>query len=159
MEQTIFLWNSDPRHLVAPFTGALEKLASQSKAKMKNLFLDIETTLNIKVGSILDKLTQCHIRREHARFDMSQDDCDNNICATTQFLQIQENQLSILQETLERYFNVLPVFGFNSAKYDLNLIKSYLLPILVNERDVEPTFIKKRTISFRSDLVIFSLWI
>ena len=44
---------------------------------------------------------------------------------------------------MERYCNVLPVFGFNSAKYDLNLIKSFLLPILVNERDIEPTVIKK----------------
>ena len=35
------------------------------------------------------------------------------------------------------------MFGFDSAKYDLNLIKSYLLPILVNERDIEPTAIKK----------------
>ena len=35
------------------------------------------------------------------------------------------------------------MFGFNSAKYDLNLIKSCLLPILVNERDIEPTVIKK----------------
>ena len=48
-----------------------------------------------------------------------------------------------LQEFLERHCHVLPVFGFNSAKYDLNLIKSYLLPILVNERDIEPTVIKK----------------
>ena len=43
------------------------------------------------------------------------------------------------------------MFGFNSAKYDLNLIKSYLLPILVNERDIEPTVIKKANqfISFK----------
>ena len=31
-------------------------------------------------------------------------------------------QLIDIQESLERYCNVLPVFGFNSAKYDLNLI-------------------------------------
>ena len=43
---------------------------------------------------------------------------------------------------MERYCNVLPVFGFNSAKYDLNLNKSFLLPILVNERDMESTVIK-----------------
>ena len=57
-----------------------------------------------------------------------------------------------LQEHLERYCNVLPVFGFNSAKYDLNLKKSYLLPILVNERNIEPTVIKKANqfISFKS---------
>ena len=43
------------------------------------------------------------------------------------------------------------MFGFNSAKYDLNLIKSYLLPILVNKRDIETTVIKKTNqfISFK----------
>ena len=62
-----------------------------------------------------------------------------------------KNQLIDLLESLERYYNVLPVFGFNSAKYDLNLIKSYLVPILVNERDIEPTVIKKANqfISFK----------
>ena len=70
---------------------------------------------------------------------MSQDDCDNEIYASTQFLQIQKNQIFDLQEPLERYCNVLLVFGFNSAKYDLNLTKSYLQPILVNERDIERT--------------------
>ena len=84
---------------------------------------------------------------------MSQDDCDNEICASTQFLQIQKNQLIDFQETLECYCNVLLVFGFNSAKNDLNLIKSFLPPILVNERDIEPTVIKKANhfISFKFD--------
>ena len=118
---------------------------------MKNLFPDIETTIKIKPGNNLEKLTQRHNRRESARFDMSQDDCDNEICASTQFLQIQKNQLIDLQESLERHCKVLPVFGFNSAKYDLNLIKSFLLPILVNEREIEPTVIKKANqfISFK----------
>ena len=82
---------------------------------------------------------------------MSQDECDNEICASTHFLQIQKKQTIDLQEILERYCNVLPVFGFNSAKYDLNLIKSHSLPILVNERDIEPTVIKKANqfISFK----------
>ena len=61
----------------------------------------------------------------------------------TQFLQMQKNHLIDLQEHFERYCNTLPIFGFNSAKYDINLIKSYLLPILVNERQIEPTVIKK----------------
>ena len=56
---------------------------------------------------------------------------------------MQNNQLIDLQEQFERYCNVLPVFGLNSAKYDVTLIKSHLLPILVNERDIEPTVIKK----------------
>ena len=38
----------------------------------------------------------------------------------------------------ERYCNTLPGFGFNNARYDINLIKRYLLPILENEPDFEP---------------------
>ena len=62
---------------------------------------------------------------------------------STQFLQRQKNQIIDLQEHFERYCNILPVFGFNSAKNDINLIKSYLFAILKNERDLEPTVIKK----------------
>ena len=54
-----------------------------------------------------------------------------------------KNQLIDLQERFGRYCNVLPVFEFNSAKYDINLIKSYLLTFLVNDRDIEPTVIRK----------------
>ena len=79
MEEPIFTCNCDPHHLVASFIGALENLAYQSKAKMKNLFRDIKTTRKIKPGSILEKLKQRHRRRESARLDMSQDDCDNEI--------------------------------------------------------------------------------
>ena len=152
MEEPIFICNSDPHHLVASFIGTLEKLASQSKAKMKNLFLDIKTTIKIKLGSISEKLTQRHNRRENATIDLSQDDGDNEICASTQFLQTQKKQLIDLQESLERYCNVLPVFGFNIARYDLNLIKSCLLPVLVNERDIKHTVIKKANhfISFKA---------
>ena len=119
VEELIFLCNSDPHRLVASFIGALENLASQSKTKLENLVLDIETTKKIELGSILEKLTQRHNRQEQAVLD----DCDNENCASTQFLQIQKNQLIYLQESLERYCNVLPVFGFSSANYDLNLIK------------------------------------
>ena len=114
---------------------------------MKNLFSDIETTIKIKLGIILEKLTQRHNRREPTDLD----DCDNETCTSTQFLQIQTKQLIDLQENLERYCNVLPIFGSNSAKYDLNLIKKYLLPNLVKERNIETTVIKKvnQFISFK----------
>ena len=89
VEEPIFLYNSDPHHLVSSFIGTLEGLASQSKAQMKLLFLDIETTIKIKLGSILEKLTQRHNRREQADLN----DCDNEICASTHFLQIQKKSI------------------------------------------------------------------
>ena len=83
---------------------------------------------------------------------MIQDDCDNEVCASfNSILTERKNQIIDLQQSLERYCSFLLVFGFNSAKYNLNLIKSYLLRILVNEQDIEPTVIKKANqfISFK----------
>ena len=44
---------------------------------------------------------------------------------------------------LERYTNTLPVFGFNSGRYGINLKKPYLIPYLINEKEIEPSVIKK----------------
>ena len=142
-----FLCNSPPHHLVTSFIGVLEKLALQSKTIMKNLFFDIKTSIKIKLVSILEKLTQRYNRRERADLD----DCDNENCTSNQFLQIQKKQLIDLLEHSERYCNFLPIHGFNSAKYGLNLMKTYLLLILVNERNIEPTVIRKpnQFISFK----------
>ena len=74
---------------------------------------------------------------------MNMHDRENEKCASIQFLQNQKNQLIERQEHLEQNCDVLPVFGFNSANSYLNSIKSYLLPILVNELDIEPTVIKE----------------
>ena len=64
---------------------------------------------------------------------------------------MQKNPLIDLQEHFERYCNTLPVFRFNSAKFHIKLIKSYLFPILVNEQQIEPAVIKKsnKFVSFK----------
>ena len=59
-----FLCNSDPRHLVFSFVSALEGLATQSKAKMKLRFIEVETAIKIKITSILEQLNQRHSQRE-----------------------------------------------------------------------------------------------
>ena len=69
VEEPIFLCNSHPHHFVTSPIGAPEKLALQNKTKKKNLFFDIKTTIKIKLGSILEKLTQCHNRREQEDLD------------------------------------------------------------------------------------------
>ena len=106
---------------------------------MNNFFLDFYTTKKNKLGSIWEKLTQRRNRREQVSLDC----CYNKCCAFTQFFQKQKNHKIVLLEHLERYFKVLSVFGVNSLKYDLNLIISHLLPILVNKRNIELTVIKK----------------
>ena len=141
----IFLCNSNPRDLVESFIDAVEGLATQSKAQMKLKFLEIETAIKSKLTRSLEALNErrCRNQRDFEFEDHCFEDDNEEKDASTQFLQMQKNQLIGLQEHLERYCNVLPVFGFNSAKYDINLIKSYFLPILINERNMEPTVIKK----------------
>ena len=89
VKEPIFLRNSDPHHVVTSLIGALENLALQSKAKTKNLFCDTKTTIKIKMGNNMEKLTQSHNRREQADLD----DCDKGLCTFTQFLQIQKKQV------------------------------------------------------------------
>ena len=80
----------------------------------------------------MEKLTQGQNQLEQVRrFDKNQDDCGKKKCASTEFLQTEKDPLSDLQQSFERYCIVLLVFGFNSAKYDLNLIVFQFLPIPV----------------------------
>ena len=144
--EPIFLCSSDPRHLVSSFVSTVEGLTTESKAQMKLWFIEVETAIRIKLSSILEQLNQRHSQREGA-IDFDNDEYFNDTAKekefSTQFLQMQKNQLIDLQEHFGRYCNTFLAFGFNSAKYDINLIKSYLLPILVSERQIEPTVIKK----------------
>ena len=126
--EPIFLCNANFYHLISSFITTLEGLATQRKAQLKLNFIEVETAIKIKLFAILEQLNRAE------KVSSFVDDC---------IVQMQKNQLIDLQEHFERNCNVLPVFGLNSAKYDINLIKSYLLPILVNERDIEPTVIKK----------------
>ena len=108
-------------------------------------FLEIEAAIKGKLTRTLESLNErrCRNQRVFEFEDHCFEDDNEEKDASTQFLQMQKNQLIELQEQLESYCNVLLVFGFNSAKYDINLIKSYLLPILINEWKMEPTVIKK----------------
>ena len=66
-----------------------------------------------------------------------------NVLLLLNFYRYKKNQIIELQDHLAGYCIVLPVFGFNSAKSDLNSIKFYSLPLPPNERDIEPTVFEK----------------
>ena len=140
--EPIFLCNANPHHIISSFFTALERLATQSKAQMKLDFFEVETAIKIKLCAVLEQLNQTRNRAESvSNFACIEEEEEKDL--SMQFLQMQKNRLIDLQEHFERYSNVLPIFGFNSAKYDFSMIKLYLLPILVNERGIQPTVIKK----------------
>ena len=141
IQEPIFLCNKDPKTLIVSFVEALEELASKSKAELLQKFSPVENAIKTRVSSIFEKL---HGRKGESTpmFEFHYIE-EEEIDMSNQFLQIQKNQLFELQQHFERYVSTLPVFGFNSGKYDLNLIKSDLLPYLIHERDIQPTVIKK----------------
>ena len=60
VKEPFFLCNSDPQQFVTSFIGDLENSALHSKTIMNSLFSDFQTTIKIKLGSILEKVTQPH---------------------------------------------------------------------------------------------------
>ena len=75
---------------------------------------------------------------------------------STQFLRIQKNQLIDLKQHLKRYVYTLPVFGFNSGRYDLNLIKSYLIPFLIRDKEQKTSVVKKQMTLYLSSLEMYN---
>ena len=144
IEEPVFLCDKDPKNLINSFVEALEELANKSKTETQTKFASIQEIINSRLQAIFEKLNE---RKGHTTpaFDF-EDECieeEEEADMSIQFLQTQKNQLLVLQQHFERYIKTLPVFGFNSVKYDLNLVKSYLLPYLIHERDIQPTVIKK----------------
>ena len=110
---------------------------------MKTNFLQIETAMKSRLAPSLESLNQC---RSHCVGFEAEDDIFEN--SSTQFLQLQKNQLTDLQEQFEGYCNTLPVFQSNCVRYDFNFIWSHLLPVRLNKRDFEPIAIKKANQTF-----------
>ena len=124
LAKPIFLCISYPRDLVESFIDAVEGLATQGKAQMKLKLLEVETAIKSKLTRTLESLNERRYRKQRA-FDFEdhcfEDDIEEKD-ASTQFLQMQKTQLIELQEHLERYCNVLPVFGFDNIRHQLDQI-------------------------------------
>ena len=112
---------------------------------MRPKFLAVEAEIKSRLSDVSSRLqiiseTQPKISSEKE---------DSNV--SKNFLRIQQKQLLDLQRHFIIYVDILPVFGSNIGEYDLNLIKAYFIPHLLNDRAIQPTVIKKANqfISFK----------
>ena len=113
----------------------------------------LKKLVNERMSKIFQELNERFRKHPTEKFEY-EDECieyTEETDMSTQFLRMQKNQLIDLKQKLERYVNTLPVFGFNIGRYDLKLIKSYLIPDLINDKEAEPMVIKKANdfISFK----------
>ena len=106
--EPIFLCNANPHHLISSFITAPKRLATQSKAKLQLDFIEIKAAIKTKLCVIFEQFNQRHNQAE--RVSNFVDDCiveeEEEKDLSTQFLQMQKNQLIDLQEHFERYCNV-----------------------------------------------------
>ena len=125
---------------------------------MKLNLLEIEISGKSKLNQIFAALKQRRCCKEPVlEFEEECIKKGEEQDASTKFSYTQKNQLIDLQDHLERYCNVLLVLGFTTAKYDISIQKSYLLPLLANQGGIEPIVIKKanQLVSFKFGNVQF----
>ena len=125
-------------------------LAEKRKLQLRTIFQEIENFVNDRVKKFFDKFNATTLTERLQVFDYEDESAEDEEedDTSTQFLRFQKNQLIELKQHLDRYVNTLPLFGFNSGRCDLNLIKSYLIPYLKRDKEIDPTFLKKAVISF-----------
>ena len=151
LEEPVFLCEKDPNRLIISFVAQLEILAAKNKADLRPKFLPVEAEIKTKLSDISSRLQIV----SETQPNVSSETEDSNVSKS--FLQIQQKQLLDLQRHFNNHVDTLSVFGFNSGKYDLNLINAYLIPHLLNDSDIQPMVIKKANqfISFKFDDIQF----
>ena len=137
LEEPVFLCKNDPNSLIISFVAQLETLAAKNKADLRPKFLAAEAEIKTRLSDVSSRLQII----SETQPNISSEKDDSN--AIKSFLRIQQKQLLDLQRHFNNYIDNLPVFGFNSGKYDLKLIKAYIIPHLLNDRAIQPTVIKK----------------
>ena len=102
----------DPWHLKSSSFCAVEGLVPKSKAQMKLKFIEVETAIKIKISQCLGT-TQPKTQPTRTRYWLCQRRVFQRHCGrkevSTQFLQMQKNQQTDLQDHFERYCNTLPI--------------------------------------------------
>ena len=166
LDEPLFICNTELQSLVSTFVTSLGNLAQESKLELGLKLIKTGTTIKEqleRVPSTLNKRRQSFspslimIKNLQLTLKTKRIKTKIQFLTSIQFLSTQKNKLFELQQNFERYVNTLRVFVFNSAKYKLNLINSYRIPLLVNEKEIEPTVIKKANqfVSFKIGNVQF----
>ena len=128
-------------------------MAEKSKLEIRTKFQDIEVAVTERMKKIFDQLNERCKTHSSNKFEY-EDGCiedSEEADMSKQFLRNQADELVDLKQHLERYLKTLPVFGFNSSRYDLKLIKSFLITYLIPDKEQETSVVKKANnfISFK----------
>ena len=125
----IFICDINPRSLVTKFLELLA-LSKRSSMELRQLFDPCFHLFQQKINELNGNLPQ----NVH---DEEEDEASN-----LKLLRYLKKLYVGVKVELESYCDNLPVFGLNSSRYDLNLIKEFLLEILLRDFHCSPSVIK-----------------
>ena len=151
LQETVFLYNSDPFELVRSFLTTLVGLSNESSIHYRNLFRTQFDVLERRYQDLKNRLpsendgedlseTSNFLNSMAEAEDTAEEEEEDHELKT---LRYEQRTLSKLRDDLKDYVETLPVFGFNSSRYDLNLIKEYLIDILLREYQCTPSVVQK----------------
>ena len=138
LEDPIFICNEDPYQLIRDFVSNLTYIAEKSTLLMREKLNAFVLELEEKYGAIRQLVPVKDNKGPTSAEDLfdneaepdEEDDDDLEI----RRLRCELKMLSNLRQDFENYYSTIPVFGFNSSRYDLNLIKEFLLHHLLIEK-------------------------
>ena len=145
----VFLCSENPMQLIREFLDELLKVSEQSATIMQKIFNNVLIQLDEKIQEIQTNFPGIESvegsKRETGLFsaeaELVIEDKDSSYEMKVQKSKLRK--LLNLKDEVNRYCKELAVFGFNSSRHDLNLIKDYLLKILLLERNCTPSVIRK----------------
>ena len=142
--ETFHVSDKDLAHLVSKLVGKLLEIAvlkyDASKARFRHIFHQLDEMREAEL-EWLDEVTQ-----DLQAQGMDLEELMNDDVEIAEDGSITSEQLKVLEKLygkLEGYCQELGVFGFNSAGYDVKLIKQYLFKELY-ERGKQPSFTVKK---------------
>ena len=130
ISEPIFICGINARCLVTKFLLELLALSKRSSKELRQL-------LDPYLQLIQQKITEPNGNLPQKTDDEVEDEASN-----MKLLRNLKKLYVGVKIELERYCDKLPVFGFNSSRYDLNLIKQYLLEFLLRDFHCSPSVIK-----------------
>ena len=142
--ETFHVSDKDPAHLVSKLVGKLFEIAvlkyEASKARFRHIFHQLDEMREAELER-LDEVTQ-----DVQAQGMDLEELMNDDVEIAEDGSVTSEQLKVLEKLygkLEGYCQELGVFQFNSAGYDVKLIKQYLFKELC-ERGEQPSFTVKK---------------
>ena len=142
LSEPIFICNEDPLQLIRDFVSSLSNIAEKSTLLMREKLNDFVLVLEEKYWALRQlvplKDKQVPTGAEDLFENEAEPEVEKDEDLEIRRLRSELRVISKLRQDFENYYSTIPVFGFNSSRYDLNLIKEYLLHHLLIEKNVIP---------------------